>query len=76
MGVVLDGGEEVTFDEPATLESGRVVGRVDGSRFVAEQPDLERLIVGRKALDKPRTFVFGAVLITAFTLFFTSIDID
>jgi len=76
LGVVMKGGEEVTFDEPALVESGRVVGRVDGARYVAGTPDIERLLVGRKTLDKKRTWIFGAILITVFTVFFASIGLD
>jgi hypothetical protein len=76
MGVVLLDGEEVMFDEPAVLETGRVVGRVDGSRYVAETPEVRRLLVGRKTLDKPRTVAFGAALVTVFTVFFISIGIN
>jgi len=73
MGVITQDGTEVMFDEPATLESGRVVGRVDGARYVAEMPEIQRLLVGNKTLDKPKTAVFGAALITVFTVFFITI---
>jgi hypothetical protein len=76
LGVVAEDGAEVIFDQPARLESGRVVGRVDGSRYVAELDDIQRLLVGHKALDKPKTVIFGAVLITVFAVFFASIGLD
>lgn len=76
MGVITMDEERVMFDEPATLESGRVVGRVDGARFVAEMPEIRRLLVGRKTLDKPRTVAFGATLVTVFTLFFIGIGMN
>lgn len=76
MGVVTTDGGEVTFDEPALLESGRVVGRVDGDRVVMQPREVSRLLVGHKTLDKPKTIVFGAALIAAFTAFFASIGID
>ena len=73
MGMVLPGGEEIMFDEPATLETGRIVYRLDGRREAIMLQDIHRLLVGHKTLDKPRTFVFGTVLIAAFTAFFLSI---
>jgi hypothetical protein len=76
MGVITMNEERIVFDEPATLESGRVVGRVDGARYVAEMPEIRRLLVGRKTLDKPKTVAFGAVLITVFTAFFISIGMN
>jgi len=76
MGVITMGEERVMFDEPAVLESGRVVGRVDGQRYVAEPNEVRRLIVGRRTLDKPRTVVFGAALITVFAVFFASIGME
>lgn len=76
MGVILMDGSRVDFEEPGTLESGRVVGRVNGSRYVAELPEVRRVLVGRKRLDKPRTVIFGAGLITAFVIFFASIGIN
>ena len=76
LGVVMNGGEEVKFDEPATMESGRVVGRVDGARYVAELPDVDRLLVGHKTLDKPKSVIFGAAIITVFTVFFASIGLN
>jgi hypothetical protein len=76
MGVVTEDGTEVMFDQPARLESGRVVGRVDGSRYVAELRQIQRLLVGHKALDKPKTVIFGAALITVFAVFFASIGLD
>lgn len=76
MGVITMQEERIMFDEPATLESGRVVGRVDGARFVAELPEIRSLLVGRKTLDKPRTVAFGAALITVFVVFFASIGMN
>lgn len=76
MGVITMQEERIMFDAPATLESGRVVGRVDGARYVAEMPDIRRLLVGRRTLDKPRTVVFGAALITVFTVFFIGIGMN
>lgn len=76
LGVVLEGGEEVMFDEPALIEGGRVVGRVDGARYIVETPDIERLLVGRKTLDKKTSVIFGVTLITVFTLFFASIGLN
>lgn len=76
LGVVTTDGEEVMFDTPALLESGRVVGRVGGDRVVVPPQDVSRLLVGRKTLDKPKTIVFAAVLITAFTVFFASIGLN
>lgn len=76
MGVITVDDVRVVFDEPATLESGRVVGRVDGARYVAEPPEIRRLLVGRRTLDKPRTIAFGATLIAVFTAFFLSIGMD
>lgn len=76
MGVITMQEKRIMFDEPATLESGRVVGRVDGARYVAEMPEIRRLLVGRKTLDKPKTVAFGAALITVFTVFFVSIGMN
>jgi len=58
MGVVTKDGTEVMFDQRATPEGGRVVGRADGSRHVAELRDIQRVLVGHKALDKPKTAIF------------------
>lgn len=76
LGVVTEDGSEVMFDQPAKLETGRVAGRVDGSRYVAELGEIQRLLVGHKTLDKPKTVIFGAALITVFALFFASIGLD
>ena len=76
LGVVTTEGDEVMFDEPALLESGRVVGRVEGERRVIQPQDVSRLLVGRKTLDKPKTILFGSALIAGFVAFFASIGID
>jgi hypothetical protein len=76
MGVITADGTEVMFDQPAVLESGRVVGSVDGSRYIAELREIQRLLVGHKTLDKPKTVIFGATLITVFVVFFASIGLN
>ena len=38
--------------------------------------DSDRLFVGQKTLDKPKTVIFAAVFLTAFALFFASIHIE
>ena len=69
-------GEQITFDEPGTLEVGRVVYRVDGRRTSMTLSDVDRLFVGQKVLDKPKTWIFAGIFLTAFAIFFASIDLD
>jgi len=76
LGVVTLDGAEVMFDEPAELEGSRVVGRVDGARYVAELPEVQRLLVGHKTLDKPKTVLFGGTLIAVFVVFFAGIGLN
>ncbi len=75
MGLRTSEGEEVTFDEPGTIESGRVVYRIDGTRTSMVLGDINALFIGRKKLDKPKTVIFGTVLVGAFAWFFSSIGI-
>ncbi len=69
-------GEEIIFDEPGTIESGRVVYRTDGTRNSMVLNDVNALFIGRKKLDKPKTVIIGTVLVGAFAWFFSSIGID
>ncbi len=76
MGLRTREGEQVTFDEPGTIESGRVVYRVDGTRTSMILDDIDRLFIGQKTLNKSRTMIFGSVLVGAFAWFFLSIGIS
>ena len=76
MGLRTREGEQVTFDEPGTIESGRVVYRVDGTRTSMVLDDIDRLFIGQKTLNKSRTMIFGSVLVGAFAWFFLSIGIS
>lgn len=69
-------GEEIIFDEPGTIESGRVVYRTDGTRNSMVLNDVNALFIGRKKLNKPKTVIIGTVLVGAFAWFFSSIGID
>ena len=73
LGLRTTDGEQITFDEPGAIESGRVVYRVDGRRTSMRLDDIDRLFVGQKTLDKPKTVIFAAVFLTAFGFFFASI---
>lgn len=76
MGLRTSEGEEVTFDEPGTIESGRVVYRIDGTRKSMVLDDVNALFIGRKKLNKPKTVIIGAALVGAFAWFFSSIGIS
>ncbi len=76
MGLRTRTGEQITFDEPGRIESGRVVYQVDGTRTSMSLDDIDRLFVGQKTLDKPKTVIFAAVFLAAFALFFASIRIE
>ncbi len=76
MGLRTRTGEQITFDEPGTIEFGRVVYRVDGTRTSMSLDDIDRLFVGQKTLDKPKTVIVAAVFLTAFAWFFASIGIE
>ena len=75
MGLRTSEGEEVTFDEPGTIESGRVVYRIDGTRKSMVLDDVNALFIGRKKLNKPKTVIIGTVLVGTFAWFFSSIGI-
>jgi len=75
MGLRTSEGEEIVFDEPGTIESGRVVYRTDGSRNSMVLDDVNALFIGRKKLNKPKTVIIGTVLVGAFAWFFSSIGI-
>jgi len=76
MGLRTSEGEEVTFDEPGTIESGRVVYRIDGTRKSMVLDDVNALFIGRKKLNKPKTVIIGTALVGAFAWFFSSIGIS
>ena len=76
MGLRTSEGEEVAFDEPGTIESGRVVYRIDGTRKSMVLDDVNALFIGRKKLNKPKTVIIGTVLVGTFAWFFSSIGIS
>ena len=76
MGLQTRDGEQITFDEPGRIESGRVVYRVDGTPTSMNLDDIDRLLVGQRTLDKPKTVIFAAVFLAVFGLFFASIRIE
>ena len=76
MGLRTGAGEEIVFDEPGTIESGRVVYRIDGTRNSMVLDDVNALFIGRKELNKPKTVSIGTVLVGAFAWFFSSIGIS
>ena len=76
MGLRTSEGEEIVFDEPGTIESGRVVYRIDGTRNSMVLDDVNALFIARKELNKPKTVIFGTALVVAFAWFFSSIGIS
>ena len=76
MGLRTSEGEEIVFDEPGTIESGRVVYRIDGTRNSMVLDDVNALFIGRKELNKPKTVIFDTALVVAFAWFFSSIGIS
>lgn len=76
LGLTTIEGEDIEFDEPATIEAGLVIGQVEGSRMIIPLADVQRLMVGQKTLDKGKTVLAGIAIGIVFVLFWRSIGFD
>lgn len=76
LGITNRDGEDIEFDEPATIEADYVVGRVDGASYAVPLSDVHRLLVGRKTLNKPKTVLAGILIGVVFVLFWRSIEFE
>jgi hypothetical protein len=76
LGLTTDEGDEIEFDEPARIEADYVVGAVDGADYAVPLSDVDRLMVGRKQLDKSKTVLAAVLAGVAIVLFWRSIGFE